>query len=239
MDFNKFKLNFHESWHNVLKPFIESKECDDIYAFLRAQTKEDKKIAPISIHLWKCFKETSLDDLKVVLIGKCPYDTLKNDAPVADGLLLGCSITEKVEPPLNQFYRAIEKEFYNGMNLNIIENPDVSFIAHQGVLMFNAALTTEIGKSGSHIEIWKPFVKYLFKEVINPLKIPVVFLGKEAGQYKKYITTHKNIFELPHPEEFAYKGIDWNTEETFVKINRILEKNNQDSIQWVDLDVPF
>jgi uracil-DNA glycosylase len=238
MDFNKFKTQFHPSWYNKLKPFIESKECDDIYSFLKEEAKKGKKIAPISMHVWRCFKETSLDDLKVVLVGMCPYHTFKNDAPVADGLLMGCSITGQVQPSLNLFYRAIEKEFYNGMNLDIIETPDVSFLAHQGVLMFNTALTTEKNMAGSHIKIWEPFIRYLFKEIINPLDVPIVFLGKEAAKNKKYVES-TNVFELSHPASAAYKNTDWNTEETFVKINRIIEKNNQNSIQWVDLDVPF
>jgi uracil-DNA glycosylase len=238
MNWNNFKYQFHESWHGKMRPFIESEECDKIYAFLKEEAKKGKKIAPISMHVWRCFKETSLDDLKVVLVGMCPYHTFKNDAPIADGLLMGCSITNQVQPSLNQFYKAIETEFYNGFNLDIIENPDVSFLAHQGVLMFNAALTTEKDVAGSHMKIWEPFVKYLFKEVINPLDVPIVFLGKEATKNKKYIES-TNVFELSHPASAAYKNTDWNTEETFVKINRILEKNNQDSIQWVDLDVPF
>lgn len=239
MNFDKFKSQMHPSWWNKLKPFIESEECDKIYAFLKSESKKGKKIAPLSMHVWRCFLETPFDDLKVVMVGLCPYHTFKNDAPIADGLLMGCSITEQVQPSLSQFYGAIEKEFYSGLNLSIIENPDVSFLAQQGVLMFNAALTTEINKAGSHIQIWEPFVKYLFEEVINYLGIPIIFLGKDAAVYKKYTSKLNHVFEVSHPASASYKGIDWNTDNTFVKVNKLLEENNGFSVQWVEIDVPF
>lgn len=239
MNWENFKHQFHPSWHAKMKPFIESEECDKIYAFLKAEAKRGKKIAPISMHVWRCFKETRLDDLKVVLVGMCPYHTFKNDAPVADGLLMGCSITEQVQPSLDQFYRAMEKEFYDGLNLNIIENPDVSFLAHQGVLMFNAALTTEKDKAGSHMEIWEPLVKYLFEEIINHLGVPIVFLGKDAARYKKYTGIFTHVFEISHPASASYKGVEWDTEGVFVKVNRLLEENNGFSVMWLDIDAPF
>ena len=239
MNWDNFKHQFHESWHGKMKPFIESEECDKIYAFLKSESKRGKKVAPISMHVWRCFKETSLDDLKVVLVGMCPYHTFKNDAPVADGLLMGCSVTEQVQPSLDQFYRAMEKEFYDGLNLNIIENPDVSFLAHQGVLMFNAALTTEMNKAGSHMEIWEPFIKYLFEEIINHLGVPIIFLGKDAAKYKKYTGIFAHVFEVSHPASASYKGIDWDTEGVFTKVNRLLEENNGFSVMWLDIDAPF
>ena len=239
MNWDNFKHQFHPSWHAKMRPFIESEECDKIYAFLKAESKRGKKVAPISMHVWRCFKETSLDDLKVVMVGMCPYHTFKNDAPVADGLLMGCSVTEQVQPSLAQFYGAMEREFYDGLNLNIIENPDVSFLAHQGVLMFNAALTTEKDKAGSHMEIWEPLVKYLFEEIINHLGVPIVFLGKDAARYKKYTGIFTHVFEVSHPASASYKGTEWDTEGVFVKINTLLEENNGFSVQWLDVDLPF
>jgi uracil-DNA glycosylase len=239
MKWESFKDKFHPSWHARLRPFIESEECDKIYAFLKAESKRGKRVAPLSMHVWRCFFETPLDDVKVVLVGLCPYHTLKNDAPVADGLLMGCSITEQVQPSLDQFYRAMEKEFYDGLNLSIIENPDVSFLAHQGVLMLNAALTTEINKAGSHLEIWEPFMKYLFEEVLNYLGVPIVFLGKDAAKYKKYTGIFAHVFEVSHPASASYKGIDWDTEGVFSKVSRLIEETNNETISWVQIDCPF
>ena len=71
MKWEKFEHQFDESWHNIIKPFIESEECDKIYAFLKKESARGKKIAPNSSDVFRCFKETKLSDLKVVLIGMC------------------------------------------------------------------------------------------------------------------------------------------------------------------------
>jgi uracil-DNA glycosylase len=222
-----------------MRPFIESEECDKIYAYLKSESKRGKRVAPLSMHVWRCFFETPLDNLKVVMVGLCPYHTLKNDAPVADGLLMGCSITGKLQPTLEQFYTGLEKEFYDGLNLNYVPDPEVHYLANQGVLMLNAALTTEINKAGSHLEIWEPFIKYLFEEVLNHLGVPIIFLGKDAAKYKKYTGIFAHVFELSHPASAAYKGAEWDTEGAFTKIDVLLEENNGFGVQWLDMDTPF
>lgn len=71
MNWEKFKELFHESWHVKMRPFIESKECNDIYEFLKKESKRGKKIAPLSPNVYRCFETTPLDDVKVVMIGMC------------------------------------------------------------------------------------------------------------------------------------------------------------------------
>ena len=239
MNWQNFKHQFHPSWHAKMKPFIESEECDKIYAFLKAESKRGKKVAPLSMHVWRCFLETPLTDLKVVMMGMAPYHTLKNNAPVADGLLMGCSITEQLQPSLDQYYTAVEREFYDGLNLEMIKSPDVSYLAQQGVLMLNASLTVEINKAGSHMDVWEPFIKYLFEEVINHLGVPILFLGKDAAKYKKYTGIFAHVFELSHPASASYKNTDWDTEGVFSKIDILLEENNGFTVQWLPIDVPF
>jgi uracil-DNA glycosylase len=238
MNWDKFKDEIHESWHEKLQPFIESEACDKIYSYLKSESQRGKKIAPLSSNVWRCFKETPLTNLKVVMIGMCPYHTAKNGTPVADGLLMGCSVTKQLQPSLEKFYRGIEIELYNGLELTAMNPPDVSYLAKQGVLMLNAALTTEINKAGSHIEIWKPFIEYLFENVFQYEDAPIIFLGKDAGRYKKLVAPFKWSFVLTHPASAAYKQCDWDTEGAFGKVNKILEENKNCKIQWLDI-LPF
>ena len=239
MLWEKFKDQFHESWHGKMQAFIESEECDTIYEFLKKEGRRGKNIAPLSSNVWRCFMETPLTDIKVILIGMCPYHTMKDNQPVADGLLMGCSITNKLQPSLEMFYKGIEQELYNGMNLEYIQNPDVSYLARQGVLMLNAALTTEINKAGSHIAIWEPFMRWFFENVVQYLGVPIVFLGKDAARYKKLAPPFSWTFVLSHPASAAYKNTDWDTEGVFTQVNKILKDNNNYSISWLDVNPPF
>jgi len=233
MVWEKFKEYFHESWHIKIRPFIESEECDGIYEFLKKESRRGKKIAPISSNVYRCFKETSLDDLKVVMMGMCPYHSFYNGEPVADGLLMGCSVTGRLQPSLEKFYEGVEKDVYNGLNLHYEKSPDVSYLAHQGVLMVNAALTTEMNKAGSHIKLWEPFTKYLLEDVLALTGVPYVFLGKDASVYKRYLPPLSWNFTLSHPASASYKNTDWDTENVFTKVNKILKDNNNFSIEWL------
>lgn len=239
MTWELFKNMFHESWHPKIKPFIESEKCDGIYDVLKRESKRGKKIAPLSSDVFRAFKETPYDDLKMVLVGMCPYHTIKNGMYVADGLLMGCSVTQKPQPSLEQFYKALENDVYNGLNLKYVKLPDVSYLARQGVLMLNAALTTEINKAGSHIALWEPFTEYLFTEVLAVTQTPVVFLGKDAAKYKRFVGPFTWNFTLSHPASAAYNHTDWDSEGVFTKVNKILKDNNGWEINWLYEESPF
>ena len=236
MQWEKFKDQFHESWHAKVRPFIESEQCDKIYEFLKKESKRGKKIAPLSSNVFRAFRETSLDNLKVVMMGMCPYHTSIGGEYVADGLLMGCSITGKLQPSLEQFYKAIERELYEDVKHE--KTPDVRYLASQGVLMLNAALTTEINKAGSHLKIWEPFIKYVFENAIAASRVPVVFLGKEASKFKRYMPPLTWSFELSHPASASYKNTDWDSEGVFTKVNRVLLDEKKTQIHWLD-DLPF
>ena len=236
MNWDKFSQFFHPSWHSKIKKFIESQECDEIYRFLKSESKSSKIIAPESKNVFRAFKETSLDNLKVVIVGLSPYHTLKNNSVIiADGLLMGCSITNLGQPSLNQFYEALSNEFYPTRDVNILQDADVSYLAHQGVLMLNAALTAEIGKAATHLDLWEPFIKFLFEEIINDLGVPVVFLGKQAAKLNKYTHIFDDTFLLSHPASASYNKAIWDTGTTFRDVSKRLKQNNNQEIKWLQI----
>src|SRR6478609_2958215 len=234
MEWSNFKEFFHSSYHPKMQKWIESEECNKIYAYLKERSRKGHKIAPNSNLTWRCFLETPLNEIKVVLAGYCPYHTFINGAPIADGLCMGCSVTGKLQPSLQYFYEGIEDELHDGMKLDYIKNPDVSYLAKQGVLMYNVALTTEMGKPGSHLDIWEPFNKFFFEEIVGYTGIPIIFLGKEAGKCAKYVTPFTHVFHLTHTAYAARMNTTWETEGCFKKINKIIKENNNFTVDWLD-----
>ncbi len=233
MIWENFKPFFHESWHKKMQSFVESEECDRIYAFLKKEGRRGKKIAPLSFDTWRCFKETSYDELKVAIFGLSPYHTFRKGLPVADGLLMSCVNGGKLQPSLEKFYEAIERELYDGLHLTYEKTLDTSYLARQGVLMGNISLTCEMNKAGSHIALWEPFMKYLLEEVLFGTGVPIVFLGKEAGKYEKYVPPFTWHFTVSHPANSSYMNVDWETDGLFRKINKILKDSNGYEIQWL------
>lgn len=239
MIWDNFKDKFHLSWWNKMKPFIESEECDQIYEFLKSEGKRGKKIAPISSLTYRCFLETPLDEVKVIIVGMCPYHSAKNHVMIADGLAMSCSISGSLQPSLEKFYEGVENEVYNGMSLDGIKNPDLTFLAKQGVFLFNAALTTEFNKAGSHQETWAPFTKYVISEALGYTQIPVIFLGKEAAKFQRDVTPFTHSFVLDHPAYAARIHSEWDTKGVFKKVNQIIWENNKFKIDWLDTELPF
>jgi uracil-DNA glycosylase len=235
MIWDKFKDHFHESWHHKMKPFVESKEMDKIYDYLKTESKRGVRILPDSFNTFRAFKETKYNDINAVLLGYCPYHIIYNGIPAADGLMFSCSITGKLQPSLHQFYRALEKEFYDGLNLHFYWSPDLSYLAKQGILLLNSSLTTEYQKPGKHQQLWEPFTKYVIEECLSYLGVPIVLIGKDAQYYERYMSplTHGYIFELEHPAAAARNLRDWETDKVFTKVSHLVKMNNGIDIKWL------
>ena len=232
MNWNHFKNKFHPSWHEKIKPFIEGKECDEIYRFLKEQTAKGKKIAPASSNTYRAFLLTPLDEVKCVIIGGAPYDRFFQDQSIATGLFLDCSLTQKVTPQLRNFYEGIEREFYDGLQLDYIQDYSLDYLAERGVLLLNSSLTVEKDKIGGHEAIWKPFMLFLLTQVLDP-KIPTICIGTIAEDYIGYSTASFYLNDI------GGVGQEWDTHDVFDQVNQIIENNNQDSIMWLNIDVPF
>ena len=102
-------------------------------------------------------------------------------------------------------------------------------IAKQGVLLGNRALLCKLNKTGSLIGKFDFFWEYFFNNVITSYfpGVPVVLLGKEAKELKKYIFNLNNpVFELLHPSFSARNRMTWDTKKTFSKVNKMIELNN-------------
>jgi uracil-DNA glycosylase len=230
MKFDNFKDYLHSSWHSKLKWWIESEACDEVYAFLKNESKRGRSLAPLSSNVWRAFKETPFDDIRVIVVGMAPYHTFIDNKPIADGLCLSCSITGKLQPSLEQWYSEIQKQLYQGTT--IIKEPDLKFLATQGVLLLNASLTTEKDKAGSHMEIWSGFMKFLFEEVLDVIGVPMVFLGQEAAKYERYASPFTWRFIVSHPASASYKGSEWDSEDVFKKVNKVLRESFGTRINW-------
>src|SRR5689334_13361561 len=144
-------------WSPFIKPFWESGGMDIVTDYIQERAKKGHKIVPDSGITYRAFIETPPEKVKVFIFGLCPYHTSvkteTGNVTVADGLALSCSRTGVLQPSLEQYYNAVEEEFYSGLNLKLFRNPDLKFLADQGVFLGNIALTTEYLKVNRHGEI--------------------------------------------------------------------------------------
>jgi uracil-DNA glycosylase len=238
LDWKKFQPLFG-TWASKIKPFFDEGGLDPVYSFLRGQAQAGKKIAPASMNTYRAFIETPIEELKCVIVCQDPYFKFVNESPVASGVAMDCSITARVQPTLQNFYSGIEKELFDGLNLNYINDYDLSYLSSQGVLLLNIALTVEKDKPGSHLDIWNPFTTFLLTEVISSTGVPILYLGAQAGAFGILTARTNPSFVLNQPDSAIYTGKIWETEGVFTKINKAIWNTNKETILWLPVDPPF
>ena len=214
-------------WGDKLKFFILSQDFYQILENLWQQSADGKRFTPVIKDIFKAFEECPYKDLKAIFIGQDPYP----QAGVADGISFSCSYTQKAQPSLRYLLNEVEQTVYpNGMEFNY----DLKRWSNQGVLMLNTALTCQIGKIGSHISLWKPFIIYLL-DILGHYNsgLCYVFLGNKAKVWAKHVPSINYKFFVTHPASAAYKKQKhWDSNDLFNNINKVLTENNGDKIIW-------
>lgn len=230
------------TWWPKIKPFFMKGGLDGVYSVLKEEGRKGIKIVPKSDDTFRAFRETPIRRLRAVVMGFCPYHSVVNGVPVADGLAMSCSRTGILQPSLENFYDALEEEFNNGLCLECGRNSDLAYLAHQGVLLFNSALTTHVGQPGKHQDLWEPFTAFVLGEIIALTGVPVVLLGHEAREFSGLFPAGYPVFELSHPASVSYgKPRKWSSEGVFTKVNEIIKGSNgeEQMVEWMMELAPF
>lgn len=212
------------SWYRILKPILLS---DYFYNLLKTLDEEyaSKEIYPSKKDVFKPFKLTNYEDLKVVILGMDPYPNER-----ANGLAFSNSLESNgLSPSLRKIKERVEYDFNSSKELN----KDLSHWPRQGILLSNVTLTVEKGKSGSHYKLWKDFTEQLLLR-LSEYNSGIIYClwGKDAQSYEQYINTNSNIIlKNEHPSYAARKGRMW--EFDFKELDKIIKNNYNANINWL------
>ena len=213
-------------WNTALRMFIKSNEFIRLIDRLKDDVVLDKRFTPTFKYVFKAFEECHYKDTRVIILGQDPYPQIN----VADGLAFSCSRQDKAEKSLQYIHSAIQKTVENAQpSVN-----NLQYLADQGVLLLNTALTTQIGKPGTHQEYWKPFMAHLldYVRMDNP-NIVYLLLGKKAEFWEDLIDQPNNVVKASHPASAAYaKQHEWDCNDCFNKVNEILVSQELPEVNW-------
>ena len=136
-----------------------------------------------------------------------------------------------MQPSLKFILQEVDRTVYG--NHVISDELDLARWSNQGILMLNTALTVEVGKIGSHYDIWKPFTAYLLDWLnnYNPGLI-YVYMGKKAEEWSDLTTNTQYKFFVKHPASAAYNGSKWDSDDIFNKISSIVTNTTGNIITW-------
>lgn len=175
--------------------------------------------------VFRAFRETSVDDLKIVVLGQDPY----HDGTSASGLAFGNNL--KSEKPMSPSLRRILAAVPGGATTPM----DLSGWAQQGVLLLNSALTVHKGRPGSYMYLWRPFTEEVLRAISLKKPGTIFFLwGSVAKQFRKYISPEGNyVLEAEHPMAGGYQGrAEWDSNGCFTHANNILQQQGKSLITW-------
>lgn len=223
----KNNINLEASWLAHLEDEFNKPYMKELKNFLIEEKRLGKNILPKASLWFNALNSTSLDKVKVVILGQDPYPTVGH----AHGLCFSALPDVK---PLPKSLINIYKELQEDLG---IDNSHTAYLqpwAEQGVLLLNAVLTVEAGKSNAHAgRGWEQFTDRII-EVVNHNCQNVVFVlwGAYAQKKGASIDTGRHmIIKSAHPSPLsAYRGF-WGSK-PFSRTNSYLKSVGKDEIEW-------
>lgn len=207
--------------------FIDTKELRKVVTWINKVNPSI--LCPAPKNIFRAFRACPYKDCEVVFLGQDPYP----QKGVATGILFGNSIDtpENELSPSLQIVKEAAINYEIPHNLIEFDNTLESW-ANQGILMINSAFTCEVGRVGSHYDIWKPFVSKLIHNVSSRDNgIIYVLFGSQAQSFKSDIVSSLKTIEVYHPAYFARKGKKMPSS-VFTDINQELKKQYNYQIEF-------
>lgn len=232
----------HPSWNPILgklyqEPLITLNE--DVLAKIASN--------PASKDIFNVFS-MPIKNIKVIILGEEPYRNPRYST--------GYAFAAPTELPMPELLKTIQTEVLDSdpSNMNGSGEIDLMQWVDQGVFLLNTSLTAEIGKYGSHIDYWQPFIKGVINYIAIHQPCIWLFWGTRAqsflngipdksvinaGKYSRQdidnipISPSNNyILKCPHPITEVYDSGRFYGCDHFYKTNRILSLKRQEKIKW-------
>jgi uracil-DNA glycosylase len=207
-------------------PFFATGEADRIAAELDRAIAAGVEIAPSPADIFTALTLTPRTSVKAVILGQDPYPK-RGDAH-------GLAFSYVGPKSVPQSLRVILKELCEDLALQATTSGNLSAWGRQGVLLLNAALTTEIGRSGAHMKLgWSA----LTDEVVSLLSAgpaPVAFLlwGADARRRAALIDRSKHlVLESGHPSPLN-RARDFPGSRPFSRANAWLMSRGLEPVDW-------
>ncbi len=217
------------SWQIKLNEELQKPYMISLKAFLAQERASGLKIFPPEENMFSALLKTSLDNVKVVIVGQDPYHGNGQAHGLSFSVMKGVS-----QPPSLQ---NIFKEMKSDLGIDPPKHGCLDDWATQGVLLLNATLTVREGQPLSHAKRgWEQFTDALI-DLVAKSRPHVVFIlwGKYAAEKCERIESLRSgnhlILKAAHPSPFSAHSGFFGCKH-FSKTNEFLVKNGIEPINW-------
>jgi uracil-DNA glycosylase len=185
---------------------------------LNEEKKADIAIYPAKADIFKVFKETPFEEVKVVWLGQDPYHSPERQAT---GRAFECG--RYPSPSWRKVAEVYRKHTGEPADEDIMGG-DLTKWAKQGIFLLNKALTVREKQPTSHMRIWESFTRYVISTLLTDFDPRAfVILGNEAQKMIPRVTSPHKGFYYEHPAAASYQQRTWDAQDLFEKVEMFLE----------------
>ncbi|NQY79261.1 MAG: uracil-DNA glycosylase [Candidatus Caenarcaniphilales bacterium] len=223
---DKSGVRLDESWLEHLQDEFNEDYMKTLRQFL-VEEKQKFTVYPKGSDIFNAFNFTTLDKVKLVIIGQDPY----HGPGQAHGLCFSVPNGIAIPPSLRNIYKELARSI---ASFEIPSHGNLEKWTQQGVFLLNSSLTVRANQAASHAgKGWEVFTDKVI-DVINRERESLVFLlwGSYAKNKGKIIDrTRHLVLESVHPSPLsASRGFIGSNH--FVLANEYLESKGLEPIDW-------
>ncbi|WJY26571.1 uracil-DNA glycosylase [Sporosarcina trichiuri] len=223
------KPEFNNGWDEVLDDVFSAPFYQELREFLKEEYAAGA-VFPDMHDIWNAFRQTSYENVKVVILGQDPY----HGAGQAHGLSFSVQHGVRTPPSLRNIFKELESD----IGCAKPASGSLTGWTEQGVLLLNTVLTVREGQAHSHKKHgWEQFTDAVIRKLSDREK-PIVFIlwGRPAQEKKRLIDLTKHVtIESVHPSPLsANRGFFGS--KPFSRTNGQLEQWGELPIDWCRTD---
>ena len=216
-----FFEQMHPSWQYALG------DCRDLLLLIELKlVGETRPYMPAEHRVMRAF-ESSMDDVKVLLVGQDPYPT----ANVAIGLSFAVDL--QASPVLPRSLQNILREVTSDLGDKVKVGGDLSKWAEQNVMLLNRHLTVPVGDAGGHSDLgWDKFTEKAVAALAarHGEKLVAILWGKHAAELEPLLGDVQ-IIKSAHPSPLsASRGFFGS--KPFSQTNDALKRVGRKPVKW-------
>jgi uracil-DNA glycosylase len=215
---------------NSWKEFMNTQKDASYMLLLNQMLKQERQkyvIHPQNKDVFRAFKLTPFNEVKVILMAQDPY--IKPDQ--ANGLAFSVPKGISLPPSIQNIYAELKAN----IGFKPPAHGDLEGWAKQGVLLINSIMTVRQGVSASHSGLgWEHFTDAVIR-ALSDHRAGLIFClwGNFAKAKKHLIDENKHyVLQARHPvaRDNSFLGCGH-----FSQINQILEQEDNGFIDWQNL----
>lgn len=226
-------INIPAGWDFIRNDPDLVRDLQTIFIKLKQYITMGYTVFPRESNMFKAFELCPFNNIKVVILGQDPYETIDTFLGIekATGLAFSGWKEGQVPYSLSRIFTELKRTWPNIR----LEHPDLTSWAQQGVFLLNTALTVNKDDANSHGKtgMYKHFIECIIQRISNEIDGVIFCLwGRPAEKYEQFIGKKSYILKCGHPSGRNNSEYRFAENGHFAAIYYYLQSMGKTQIDW-------